>query len=71
MEELYGTLTISLVVSYRPVESRKTTQKMVMERFVGVTREQARGILANFKGMNPDLHQSLEWVWAAEDFLLE
>lgn len=51
MDNVYGTLTIQTLVSYR-WEGINRNKWMTLEIFHGLTRQQAKGITADFKGEN-------------------
>lgn len=64
MDEIRGTLTIYVLVSFAPVEGNRNKVKPVpLEKFHDVTHAQAVGYFKDFKGMNQGMPGlSGEWV---------
>lgn len=53
--ETYGTLTIRLLVIFKGAQNcQETGKSVVLETIHNVTREQARGWVLDWKGMNGD-----------------
>lgn len=71
MDNQTGVLSVFFVFAHRGLDDggrSRYVHKLLMREH-DVTQQQAKGLFADYRGMNPDIRESLEATWCAKVYL--
>ena len=61
----WGKLVIFISIPYKDMNGRRTGKRIVLHTDDSIQEQQAKGLLLDFRGMNPALKHELKAEWQA------